>query len=307
MAPAPVAQPQPAVVTTNEKGGQIFPGCDIVYPSAPGLPPAYAAQEQAANQSGSDSEDSILPPPTLVKPEPELVDKSLDENGFTKEELEEHQRSLAHLRALRVVFLTRWFIRAVSVVVSLISFALIVTTVVLFVKSGHKQGPHDETDAWGQVDNVDITPSKAFASIGGVFTILSLTINVLCCFSRRVRRITRISNVIFAVVSIVSLTAWLSGCFYLHRNSHGRNLWYYVCSATTVYDKAKYDNADPPLNHDAQGLNFVKMCRYTEKSWDLGILQAVFEILTLINVIIAILVVKWGYLMMMLRKRTGGS
>jgi len=45
------------------------------------------------------------------------------------------------------------------------------------------------------------------------------------------------------------------------------------------------------------------MCNYTEKAWDLGILQACFEILTLLNVIVALVIVKWSWIRLMTKRK----
>jgi hypothetical protein len=131
------------------------------------------------------SSSSTLSSPTSLEKPPFIFNDDLDENGFTSEERRNHQATIKRLHVLRWVMYSRWLIRIVSVFVSLISFALITITVVLFLRSGHSQKPQTLEDAKGQYDNVDIRPSAAFASIGGIFTILSLAVNVGCCFSKK--------------------------------------------------------------------------------------------------------------------------
>jgi hypothetical protein len=148
-------------------------------------PPIPQSHQRDAPPSHPASSTTTLSSPSSIE-KPQWIYNDLDENGFTAEERLEHQRTIKRLHALRWVMFSRWFIRIISVLVSLISFILIMITVVLFLQSGHRKNPHMEQDVRGQFDNVDIRPSAAFASIGGIFTIISLAVNVGCCFSKKV-------------------------------------------------------------------------------------------------------------------------
>jgi hypothetical protein len=135
--------------------------------------------------------------------------------------------------------------------------------------------------------------------------------STLLTYNSQIRQITPLSNAIFATVSVVGIASWLSGCFYLHRNSAGRNLWYYVCNAAQQYNYAEAHESssstrmlfrrDSPV--DSKGLNVIAMCNYTQNAWDLGILQACFEIVTLLNVVVAVVIVRWSWFRLITKSR----
>lgn len=241
-----------------------------------------------------------LEKPSMTSPESSTSD--LDSDGFTAAERLEHIRSVRYLFYLRLLVWYRLSIRAATIFISLAVFSLTLVAITLFLHIA------DEHDTSASTSDVTLSPHKAFASISGVFTLVSLSLNIACCFSKRIRYITPLSNVIFAVVSVAGTLGWLSGCLYLHRAHSSRNLWYYACSAADTYTSATGSGGSARRSLLPFGLSLglnrrtysdadkrlARICNFTQNAWDLGILQICFEILTFINAAVAIVMVRMG-------------
>ena len=216
---------------------------------------------------------------------------SLEKDGFSSDEREEHRRTVRYLLTLRILAVSRIALRVFAVAISLAAFVLITVTVILFVKftKHHSLGELNTEYAGAGNDTVHLTPATFFASISGVFLVLSVIVNVLCCVIPSVRKITPLSNLIFGLISVAGLAGWLGSCLALEHNKHTKtNFWYAVCEVGELYHDA--NNKGLP----SSGKQFVKFCNNTTNSWNLAVLQVVLEGLTFFNVLIAWLMIKTG-------------
>jgi hypothetical protein len=247
------------------------------------------------------------PDPALLTPwssgfslgKDELAENSaiddLDADGFTAAERREHERSLRYIRSLRAITMSRLLIRFLSILVSGTAFILIAITIILFAKymktHTHLQDPEQPNHPL----HLNFSPTTFFTSVSAIFTIVSLSINILCCLMPKLRTITPLSNIVFCIVSVVGTAGWLTGCLFLQNGRGGvlggkQNFWYFVCDAARDYQSGT--EAGP------QSQEMVQFCNYTTNSWALGVLQLCFEILTFLNVVVAWILVKSGVLRM---------
>ncbi|KAI9755187.1 MAG: hypothetical protein M4579_004383 [Chaenotheca gracillima] len=181
----------------------------------------------------------------------------------------QRKRGRYRITGIQIVSRSRLLIRVLATIIALLSFVLILFTVVYFLK-GQKNLPN--------AAHVNIRPSLVFTGIGGVSTVLSFVLSILCCASKKVRNVTHLSNAIFALVGSGGFAAWMSGCFFLDRSASSQSLWWWAC--------AEMYESNPNFDYAA-------ICRVTEVSWHLGILQACFELLTVFNVIVGFFILKW--------------
>lgn len=217
---------------------------------------------------------------------------SLDKDGFTRDEREEHRRTVRYLLTLKILALSRIALRVIAVFISLAAFILITVTVILFVKfTKHhslSEFNDDYDDEYGNT-HVHLTPATFFASVSGVFVCLSFAVNILCCIFPSMRKITPVSNLVFGLIALAGVAGWLGSCLALeHNRSSGTNFWYAICEVGELYQ----DNGGQGL--PPSGKQFVGFCNNTSNSWKLAVLQVVIEGLTFINVLVAWLMIKTG-------------
>jgi hypothetical protein len=270
-----------------------FPNLPKYSPQAPD--PAHTGPSPWSSHTSLDEKPALYSPTTTTS-----LDPTLDADGFTAEERREHARSLRHMRSIRLVALSRLGIRFLSVIVSGAAFLFIIVTILLFTRY-HKshRGLEDPSEPDERL-HVNYSPVTFFASVSGIFTIVSLSLNILCCLMPRLRAITPVSNIVFATVSVIGMAGWLTGCLFLNHGRSGgalggkENFWYFVCDAALDLDSEAATSTGTGAAADAHQLN--RFCNYTSNSWDLGLLQLAFEILTFINVVIAWFMVRSGML-----------
>jgi len=217
----------------------------------------------------------------------------LDADGFTAAERREHDRSIRYIRTLRLITVSRLLIRFLSILVSGTAFILIAITILLFATYMKAHTHLRDPEQPNHPLRLNFSPTTFFASVSAIFTVVSLGINILCCLMPKLRTITPLSNVVFCVVSVVGMAGWLTGCLFLEHGRGGvlggkQNFWYFVCDAARDYQSGTTDGPQSP--------EFVQFCNFTTNSWDLGILQLCFEILTFFNVMVAWILVKCGAL-----------
>lgn len=305
----------PRPVALPGKVGVLYPGSTTIYPapfqeSAVGsdVPsPAYSTRDPnsqvvvSANESlpatqynhssrrSTLSESSNVSHHSLEKP-PEIAAESLDADGFTPEERAEHVRSVRNLRNLKIIAFTRLLLRTVAIVITLI--AMILSAVILY--HFHKAR---KTHALPKA--ISNRPTSALAGFGGITTLISLILLLLCLFMPRLRRVNTLSNVIFATISIIGVASWVCGCIYLYDGrGAGRNLWYYTCSAAKAYgieEAAQGSHAEKADPDDAINERLVRMCSMTNGAWRLAVVASVLEIFTFLNVLLATVVVRGGF------------
>ena len=322
------AQSSNGPIHVPEKRGVLYPGCDVVYPTPfasvarPEISPEYSTYDPNAlptistavrnfstssTEQGTNSPTSTLTAPDTshsLEKQPDSTVNGTSINSTSTTSLDPSgphpsPRTIRYLFYLRLLVYYRLTIRFITIFISLSVFILTLLACVTFLSISAQQDPSR--------NNVSLSPHKLFASISGIFTFLSLALNIACCASKRMRRITPLSNILFAVISIAGTFGWLAGCLYLHRSGRsggGRNLWYYACSAADTYYDAS-GSGNPALlfrrEYNDANAKLSKICNFTQNAWDLGILQICFEILTFINAVVAIILVRMG----LVRPRTG--
>lgn len=237
--------------------------------------------QTASSESASSSQQSLEKPPRIAL-------DNLDTDGFTAEERSQHIHSIRYLKNLRKIAYARLFLRISAVIVTLVT--LIISAVII-------DHFHKATRTHRLPDGVSVRPTSVLATFGGLMTLVSLVLLLLCTFIPRLRKANMLSNSIFAIISLIGLGSWLCGCIYLyHGRGTGRNLWYYTCKAAKAYsvEAIEGSHSENPDPEEAYNARLLRMCNMTSGAWSLAVVASVVEILTLLNVLIAIAIVRIG-------------
>jgi len=178
----------------------------------------------------------------------------------------------------------RTYVRAITLLVTITSFVLILVGLVTYEKT-KASGLEEMVDPYtGEEIYVEITtkPNITFAAIGGVNTLFSALLLVLCWKSSKISHANNISNAVVCIIGFAGFASTMSACVYLQQNSGlGTTLWEWAC-----YYR---DSSDPALRYG-------EICRVIDVSWVLGLLQAVFDLLTVLLSSIAFCLWKWRLL-----------
>lgn len=309
----------PRPVALPGKEGIVYPGSDVIYPAGSIVArveddnpsPEYSTFDPNGRAPTVTTHDA--PPPSSSHTSShessegqvhshrksfDIAAESLDADGFTAEERAEHNRTIRHLQKIRVVTYTRFFLRTLTIITT--SIALILSVIVI-------DHFHKATKAHSLPPGMSLRPTSIVASFGGISMLISMALLILCSFVPRLRKITKMSNAIFAIISLIGVTSWLGSCMYLyHGRGKGRNLWYYTCTAVKAYHAREAAEGGLSRRSDSEDAIYDRldrMCHMTNAAWGMAVTVAVIEILTLVNVVAAIVLLKGSFLKLAIKDR----
>lgn len=190
---------------------------------------------------------------------------------------------LGHYRSSLLLRFLQWriYLRAITLLITVTSLVLILIGLVTYEKSKASDF-QDLVDPYtGKVIAVEIEtkPSVTFAALGGVNSLFGAVIWALCWKSSKINHANNMSNAIICLIGFAGFASTMSACIYMQQNTELRStLWEWAC--------------DNRSNGDAS-FHYPEICRVIAVSWVLGLLQAIFDILTVALTAVAFSLFKW--------------
>ncbi|KAM3077739.1 hypothetical protein ACMFMG_007062 [Clarireedia jacksonii] len=169
---------------------------------------------------------------------------------------------------------SRFYIRGFTIMVMMVSFALILTAVIMFEKHGQS--------ASGAASITDF-PCRVFVGIATMNLVLSSTFLLLSCISSKFRNSNNAVNAVFTLIAAAGFASSMGACFFLNKeNTLKQDLWRWSCN-----------NHKNGVTSDA--LDFNLICNIINQGWKLGIVQASFELLTFLVSIMVWIWLRWTF------------
>ncbi|TAQ90551.1 hypothetical protein B7494_g1105 [Chlorociboria aeruginascens] len=204
--------------------------------------------------------------------------RSLDVSGDIYQEIstgKPRKSLMLWLRDCKII------IRALAIVILIISVAMILTAVTQFENA--KQQPNHPLNTIPQQAPVTDTPCLVFSGVAALNLIFSITLLVFACVSSKFKKSTNAITACFTIVSAVGFASSMGACFFLNKRSTLSNdLWSWSCG-----------------NHkkgiSSEVLNFNLICHVVNYGWTLGLVQAALDLLTFLMSIVAWIILKWSY------------
>ncbi|KAL9109091.1 MAG: hypothetical protein Q9227_006182 [Pyrenula ochraceoflavens] len=268
---------------------------------APNFPPPPSSTTPAASLSSLSSLARDQKPPLA----PLTHTTSLDSSGFTPSERAAHTSTLRRLRTLRLLTLSRLFLRTAATLLSLTALILTLTTIALSLHQAHHPSSSSSSSSPPPPPS---TASRAglnmFATFSGITTLLSTLLLLLTYCVPHLRNLeSKLSTLLFGLLSIFALAAWSGACTYMHRAGGGgggggnraRNIWWWTCDAAAAAAAERSEEAYGGAGGGrGGGGDLEKVCRLAWAGWDLGMVSCVVEVVLLVNVVVVVGLVRGG-------------
>jgi len=197
---------------------------------------------------------------------------------------QEEEVSTATKRSSLLIYLrdSRVYIRALAVLIMVISLSLILSAVVMFSKAKNKPG--HPLDAIPQPPTgITDSPCIVFSGVAALNLILSLMLLSASFLSSKFRKSNNALNAVFAIFSAIGFSTSMAACFHLNAQTKLENdLWKWSCG-----------NHDKKIFSDA--LDFGTVCGVVSYGWKFGLVQASLELLTFIISCTAFVILKYSY------------
>lgn len=119
---------------------------------------------------------------------------------------------------------SRFPVRLLGLVISTVTFILIIIPIASFLKA-QRDGVIK--------DVIDLNPVKLFAGIGVLNICLSIIVTGACLKYKKARQLSDLSNAIFTIMGVVGFSTWMAGCLHMSKMSKGNvagELWYVACA-----------------------------------------------------------------------------
>jgi len=173
-------------------------------------------------------------------------------------------KSLMPAYILVLLSKSRYYIRALAILVMILSMVLILTGVAKF--SNAKKNPQYKDIS--KPAPITDQPCIVFSGIAAMNLVLSAALLLTSCFSSKFRKSNTFISAAFTIISAIGFSSSMGACFFLNKKTTLENdLWKWSCA----HEKDGTPNT---------ALNFGEVCNVIAFSWRFGLVQAGLELLT---------------------------